>query len=107
MRGRKKREREEPDLKRREEVKVAIVMEVCCKSKNGSWLRGKKSQELKESTTPRGGRRSIQEGTVRIVVPATEDGRDEISKARKALVLGTLGEKFGQCCWKNGTSGWE
>ena len=46
MRGRKKREREEPDLKRREEVKVAIVMEVCCKSKNGSWLRGKKSQEL-------------------------------------------------------------
>ena len=42
----RKRRKEEPDLKRREEVKVAIVMEVCCKSKNGSWLRGKKSQEL-------------------------------------------------------------
>ena len=77
-------------------------------SKNGSWLRGKKSQEeAMESTTPRGGRRSIQEGTVRIVVPATEDGRDEISKARKALVLGTLEEKLGQHRWKNGTSGWE
>ena len=77
-------------------------------SKNGSWLRGKKSQEeAMESTTLRGGRRLIQEGTVRIVVPATEDGRDEISKARKALVLGTLEEKLGQHRWKNGTSGWE
>ena len=35
MRGRKKREREEPDLKRREEVKVAIVMDICCKAKMG------------------------------------------------------------------------
>ena len=77
-------------------------------SKNGSWLRGKKSQEeAMESTTLRGGRRSIQEGTVRIVVPVTEDGNDEISKARKALVLGTLEEKLGQHRWKNGTSGWE
>ena len=77
-------------------------------SKNESWLRGKKSQEeAMESTTLRGGRRSIQQGTVRIVVTVTEDGNDEISKARKALVLGTLEEKFGQCCWKNGTSGWE
>lgn len=77
-------------------------------SKNESWLRGKKSQEeAMESTTLRGGRRSIQEGTVRIVVPATEDGRDEISKARKALAFGTLEEKLGQRRWKNGTSGWE
>ena len=76
-------------------------------SKNGSWLRGKKSQESMESTTPRGGRRSIQEGTARIVVPVTEDGSDETSKARKALALGTLEEKFGQHRWKNGTSGWE
>ena len=67
----------------------------------------KKSQESMESTTLRGGRRSIQEGTVRIVVTVTEDGNDEISKARKALVLGTLEEKFGQHRWKNGTSGWE
>ena len=35
MRGRKKREREEPDLKRREEVKAACVIEVCCKAKMG------------------------------------------------------------------------
>ena len=77
-------------------------------SKNGSWLRGKKSQEeAMESTTLRGGRRSIQEGTARIVVPVTEDGSDETSKARKALALGTLEEKFGQHRWKNGTSGWE
>ena len=45
--------------------------------------------------------------TLTQTLPVTEDGNDEISKARKALVLGTLGEKFGQCCWKNGTSGWE
>ena len=77
-------------------------------SKNESWLRGKKSQEeAMESTTLRGGRRSIQEGTARIVVPVTEDGSDETSKARKALALGTLEEKLGQHRWKNGTSGWE
>ena len=49
----------------------------------------------------------MQEGTVRIVVPVTEDGNDETSKARKALALETLEEKFGQHRWKNGTSGWE
>ena len=44
--AKKKEKKEEPDLKRREEANIACVMEVCCKAKNGSWLRRMKSQEL-------------------------------------------------------------